>query len=66
MMRFSRRWVAFSPKGVKFKCCPPNPGQELLLKRELRETEVLEYGIPELGLIPEPALGEPGAFEGSA
>ena len=56
----------FLAKGGEIQVLPPNPEQELLLKRELRETEVLEYGIPELGLIPEPALGEPGAFEGSA
>ena len=58
-----RRFLA---KGGEIQVLSPNPGQELLLKLELRKAEVLGGGIPNLEIIPEPALGEPGAFEGSA
>ena len=56
----------FLAKGGEMQVLPPNPGQELLLKLELRKAEVLGGGVPNLEIIPEPALGEPGAFEGSA
>lgn len=51
----------FLDKGGEIQVLPPNPGQELLLKMELQETEELGGDFPQLETIPV-ALGSPATF----